>query len=292
MSRKVKVTAGSVSWIHQQVTPVKYLTDAEYYVPNWIPKTYIGLYATRNRAPPTNLVFRSYRQSKQFRALTFADLTVELSDDGKTIVDVIMSNSWVDPGYTPPFDRTITLLTQVYVPDPSMKDTSFHEGELGTCSGALLRKQHLNSTIVQTAPPANIVASMMVVFRAGKTTDGIGVDVVECPFHVPWVWCEWLLTYDGSRFQLLGTGSVFPTHTFYAQGNSFGQQDEPTDAKFVTSWRHPRTIDTAALRVYPVLTTGAPAVSGSVNVRDATGGSSGPLRPCRSSYQAPDSILQ
>jgi hypothetical protein len=247
------------------------------YEPNWIPQTYIGLYATRNAAPAANLDLAAYRLSRQFRAMTFADLMVEVSDDGKSIIDVTKSAAFLDPGYTPPFDRTITLLTQVYVPEPSMKDPDFHPGELGNCSDTLLRKRHPNSTIGLAVPGANIVASALIAFRAGATTDGIGVNVVRCPYHVPWVWCEWLLTYDAGRFAIIATGSVFPTHTFYAQGSFYGQQDEPTDAKFVTSWRHPLTIDTSALRVYPVLTTGAPATPNSSNVADTTGNMAGPI---------------
>jgi hypothetical protein len=275
MSKKLQVKAGSVSWIHQQVTPVKFLTDGKLYEPNWIPQTYIGLYATRNTAPGANLDLNAHRASKQFRSMTFADLTVETSDDAKDILNVTLEKSFLDPGWTPPFDRTITFLTQIYVPEPSMRDPTFHAGELGNGSAISLRKRHPNSTIGLSVPTVNIVANALILFRAGSKTDDIGVNVVKCPYHVPWVWCEWLLTFDAGRFAIFGTGSVFPTHTFYAQGSSYGQQDEPTDAGFVTSWRHPLTIDTSALRVYPVLTTGAPAIAGSVNVKDTTQGAAG-----------------
>jgi hypothetical protein len=219
----------------------------------------------------------AYRASKQFRAMTFADLTVEVSDDGKSLIDVAKVDGFLDPGYTPPFDRNLWLITQVFVPDQSMKDPGFYPGEQAACSDILLRKSHPNSTISRGEPADTVVASAMVVFRAGAHTDRIGVDIVKCPYHVPWVWCEWLLLFNGGRLELLGTGSVFPTHSFYAQGRLYGQQDEPTDAKFITSWRHPLTIDTTALHVYPVLTTGAPATPGSVNVRDATAGVAGPI---------------
>ena len=112
-------------------------------------------------------------------------------------------------------------------------------------------------------PDANVVANGLILFRAGRITDGIGVDVVKCPYHVPWVWCEWLLTYVDGTFAAFGTGSVFPTHTFYVQGNSYGQQDEPTDAAFMRSWRHPLTISDTTTR-FAGPATGIPyAVSGS-----------------------------
>ncbi len=67
------------------------------------------------------------------------------------------------------------------------------------------------------------------------------------------------LDLRSGKFAVFGTGSIFPTHTFYARGASYGQQDELTDAAFMRSWRHPLTIDTSTLRVYPVLTVGATA---------------------------------
>jgi hypothetical protein len=259
MPKKTKINIGSLSWIHQQVTPVWFISDGKLLSPNWVPQTYIGLFATRNRSPGAALDLPAYRASRQFRAMTYADLTVETSDDGKSVTGVTLDSSILDPGYTPPFDRSITLLTRVYVPEASMKDPAFHPGELGGASAVVLRRRHPNSTIGLSVPTANIVANALIMFRAGPVTDGIGVTTVKCPYHVPWVWCEWLLTYDAGKFAVFGTGSTFPTHTFYAQGSSYGQQDEPTDAAFVRSWRHPLTIDTSTLRVYPVLTVGAPA---------------------------------
>ncbi len=275
MAKKTQVKVGSLSWIHQQVTPVWFISDGKVLSPNWVPQTYIGLFATRNRVPGAALDLPAYRASKQFRAMTFADLTVETSDDGKELADVKMASSILDPGWTPPFDRGITLMTRIYVPEPSMKDPAFHAGELGGASAIVLRARHPNSTIRMSVPAGAVVANAVILFRAGAITDGIGVDVVKCPYHVPWVWCEWLLTYAAGKFAMFGTGSVFPTHTFYAQGIGFGQQDEPTDAQFMRSWRHPLTIDTSALRVYPVLTVGAPA-SGP-QVADVTRGTAGPV---------------
>ena len=275
MAQKSIVKVGSLSWIHQQVTPVVFLTDGKLLQPNWVPQTYIGLYATRNRAPGPTLDLPSYQASKQFRAMSFAELSVELSDDGRTLQGVTLLSSILDPGWTPPFDRAITLLTRIYVPEPSMKDPAYHAGERGGASAIVLRKRHPNSVISLRVPESNIVANAMILFRAGAITDNIGVSVVKCPYHVPWVWSEWLLTYEAGRFAIFGTGSIFPTHSFYAQGSGYGQQDEPTDGRFITSWRHPLTIDTSALRVYPVLTTGAPAAG--PQATDTTASFAGPI---------------
>ena len=274
MSQTVRIKVGSVSWIHQPVTPVTFLTDAKILEPNWIPQTYIGLYATSNPPPPASPNFPVYRTSKQFRAMTYAELEVETSDDKSKVLSVSVIDPILDPGWTPPFNRKITLLTRVYVPDASMSDPAFYAGELGLGSSILPRMQHRNSTFSMKVPQDNLVASALIFFRAGKHTDDIGVKVVKCPYHVPWVWCEWLVTYNAGKFTMYGTGSIFPTHTFYAQGASFAQQDEPTDSRLTTSWPHLLTITTSALRVYPVLATGAPA-SGP-QIADTTNGAAGP----------------
>jgi hypothetical protein len=267
---------GSLSWIHQQVTPIwPLLADGKVLSPSWVPQTYIGLLGTKNRVPGSGVDLQAYEGSKQFRALTFADLSIETSDDLRQILDVKMLKGILNPGWTPPFDRTISVLTRVYVPDPSMADLDYHSGELGGGSAIMLRKRHPNSTIGISVPDAQIVANALILFRAGPVTDNIGVSVVKCPYHVPWVWCEWLLINDGGKFTAFGTGSVFPTHTFFARGQSYGQQDEPTDARFMRSWRHPLTIDTSTLRVYPVLTTGAPATGS--QIVDTTSGFAGPV---------------
>jgi hypothetical protein len=238
----------------------------------------------RHQQPaPAALDFPAY-QIEAVRAMTFAELEVETSDDKSKVLSVTVIDSILDPGWTPPFDRTITLLTRVYVPEPSMADPAFYAGELGLGSSILPRIQHRNSTFAMKVAQDELVASGLILFRAGKHTDDIGVKTVKCPYHVPWVWCEWLVTHKAGKFTVYGTGSVFPTHSFYAQGVCFGQQDEPTDAKFTRSWRHPLTIDTSALRVYPVLTTGAPA-SGA-QVADTTNGATG-RRPCLTRSAAP-----
>jgi hypothetical protein len=259
MSRTTLLNLGSISWIHQQLTPVHFLSDAKIFQPTWVPKTYLGIFATRNPSPAGVIDLPAYQPSKLFRAMTYASLEVTTSDDGSVVESVRSAKSIIDPGWTPPFNRNITILTRFYVPEPSMKDLDFHAGQLGAGSAILLRKRHPNTTISTSFPLDRIVASGMVIFRAGKVTDDVGVDVVKCPYHVPWVWCEWLLVCDKGGFRMYATGSIFPTHNFYLNGVSYAQQDEPTDARFVTGWTSPLTIDTNALRVYPVLTVGAPA---------------------------------
>ena len=276
----VQIRIGSISWIHQGVSPVQSQTgpiDALIYEPEWVPKTYIGLYATKNIVPGVRLDLPLYRKRKQYRAMTFADLQVDVSPDRQEIKSVIAQDEIIDAGYTPPFDRSAYFLTawmpKSIVPPPieaSMFDRQYHPGEIGAGSEIVLQGRHPSTMIKVTVPQRNLVANALIFFRAGKHTDSVGVNVVKSPYHVPWVWCEWMITYRSGKFTVYGTGSIFPTHSFYVDTRRFGQLDEPMDSIFSTkpllSFQHqglsvhnPREIITSALRVYPVLTKGAPA---------------------------------
>jgi len=219
--------------------------------------------------------------------MTYAEFDVVTSDDRTTLQTVTqIGQPILDGGYTPAFDRSVFWLFKHWVPDPSMSDPTIYPGILGAGSAVVLRGRHPNTMIDLHVATSELVANGLIFFRAGDHTDRIGTDIVKCPYHVPWVWCEWLVTFRAGRFSVFGTGSVFPTHTFYAQGNSYGQQDEPTDADFVTrqmvsgsilrpQFGNPRQIVTSSLRVYPVLTTGAPA-NGSPQAPDTTNRTAGP----------------
>ncbi|MBV9154142.1 MAG: hypothetical protein JO204_20450 [Alphaproteobacteria bacterium] len=220
--------------------------------------------------------------------MTYAEFDVDISDAGDVAsVELVDGTGILDPGWTPPFNRSVFWLFKHWVPDKSMEDSSFYPGELGKNSAILVRRRHPNTTINEKIPAANVVASALIFFRAGDHTDRIGLKVVKCPYHVPWVWCEWLVAYRSGKFTVYGTGSVFPTHTFYAQAKAYEHQDEPTDAAFVTEslvssnprggwipqFGNPLRILTSGLKVYPVLITGAPS---SEPLLDTTYGSAGP----------------
>ena len=265
MSKIISLDIGSLSWIHQQISPIGDIVMSQNTLsPVWIPKTYTGLLATKNRAPHSNLDLQSYQTSGQYRALLYAKLEVRVSDSGMNFTDVNIVKEIRDPGVTPPFDSSISWITKFmktinWAPSKAISDPNPHPGELGIASKVVSKSLHPNSTYSRKIMPEHVIANGLIIFRAGKKTNDIGVNEVKSPFHVPWVWCEWVVTFAAGRFEIQGTGSVFPTHTFYLNGRQYGQQDEPTDAKFTTSWRNPLTIDTATLRVYPTLVVGAPA---------------------------------
>lgn len=260
MPRNFSIETGSVSLIRQPISPMWHLGQAALLSPDWIPKTYLGLLATSNSDPAsTGFDFVAHQRNKDFRAMTRARLGIRLPDRGASVEDVTLSDAILDPGWTPPFDRSITLLTRVYAPDASMSDPNFYVGELGAGSAIALRRRHPNSVIPPEAVGGPIVANGLIFFRAGAHTDNIGVTSVRCPFHVPWVYCEWLIYTTGDSFWLLGTGSAFPSHCFYVNGSLVDFIGEATDASFPTAWSAPLTILTSRLNVYPVLAAGAPA---------------------------------
>src|SRR5262245_62793482 len=96
---------GSVSWIDGTPSPIWAAAKTKLLEPEWVLKTYMGLRATRNPAPPVALGdFKAYQAGRNFRALTY----VHLSFDG---VGGAVSNFQVhdaahDAGWTPPFSIT------------------------------------------------------------------------------------------------------------------------------------------------------------------------------------------
>jgi hypothetical protein len=260
MARNFSIEFGSISLIRQPISPMWHLGQAAALSPDWIPKTYLGLLATSNADPPgAALDFAAHRRNKDFRAMMRARIDIALADTGTAIQSLAMRDDFLDPGWTPPFDRSISLLTRVYAPDPSMADPSFYEGELGRGSSISIGARHPNSLISADAVQGPVVVNALIFFRAGAHTDNIGITSVRAPFHVPWVYCEFLVFVAGDGFRMLCTGSSFPSHFFYVDGNLVDFIGEATDSSFPTSWRHPLTIETSRLNLYPILAAGAPA---------------------------------
>ncbi|MFM0200760.1 hypothetical protein PQR53_12895 [Paraburkholderia fungorum] len=157
-----------------------------------------------------------------------------------------------------------------------MSDPLSYPGEASSISLVNTRARHANTVLPPTPKNEVVCVNALIKFRAGSHTDGIGVsDEVGCRYHVPWVWCELLLTYDKGMFKLLGCGSIFPTHYFYIEGTKVLAQEEVADLSFPKSGA--LTINESALNLYPVLSKGAPA-SGPQTSLAAETGLSGPVR--------------
>jgi hypothetical protein len=56
------------------------------------------------------------------------------------------------------------------------------------------------------AKTETVLVIALIKFRAGKNADEIGTKSVSSPFHVPWEWCEFVLTYGRGEFEMYGQG--------------------------------------------------------------------------------------
>ena len=156
-------------------------------------------------------------------------------------------------------------------------------GEASPLSLVNTQARHKSTTI--TGVPANetVLVNALVKFRAGSHTDATGVSTdVGCPFHVPWVWCETLLTFTKGNLKLYGRGSIFPTHIWYLDDAQKLKQPQVGDTSFpltytkkVSLWPLAPTsiavptmptIVVRNLQIYPVLSAGAPAVPDSAQM--------------------------
>lgn len=274
MYRNVKVA--SVSWINETPSPIWFAGKAALLEPEWIPKTYLGLTATANNPPPSTIRdFSQFRATKDFRALSYCHLGLHLDDKTQQIITIDVLDSFFDAGWTPPFKVRKYPSTGVRFWDTDIWSWDWQAGEASSRSAVTLQARHENTSI--DAPiSGDVLVNALVKFRAGSKTDRIGTQSVGCPFHVPWVWCETLLTYANGRFTLCGRGSLFPSHTWYLDGKAILSAAQVSDTTFPhkktvvhyapypgasVSIPRPLVIEANLLNLYPVLSAGAPAIS-------------------------------
>lgn len=290
MQRDIKI--GTVSWINEKPNPIWFSGKAALLEPDWVPKTYIGLAATANQPPPDRLAdFPGYRKGKDFRALMYCHLRLTIDDQTRRVNKVEVLDAVHDAGWTPPFRVREYPLTGARFWDRDIWSSTWHAGEASPISVVRTEARHPNSAI--TIPASErVLVNGLIKFRAGANTDRVGVKSAGCPYHVPWVWCEMALTYDGTRLKLYGRGSVFPTHHWYLDGAKVAAQAQVGDATFPSpppivvppasvpypavriAVPRPLTINVTALKLYPVLSKGAPA-SGPQTALSADAGRAG-----------------
>jgi len=277
-----EIKFGSVSWINKDPNPIWLAAKAEVLVPEWVPKTYIGLVATANDKPPEQIQdIIAFQDKRQFRAFTHCHLGVVVDDNTKKVAKVVTIQSVTNPGWTPPFSLVrypSVGIGSVFDGWQALKATwsfSYHAGEESPLSGAVTLGRHANTSITTIPAGETVLANMLIKFRAGSVTDNLGVNVVKCPYHVPWVWCETVLTYQYEKtFKLYGRGSIFPTHTWYLDGKQVMSKDQVGDLQFpkcalaagmgyvppqFSGLNNPFSINVPALALYPVLSAGASA---------------------------------
>jgi hypothetical protein len=85
-------------------------------------------------------------------------------------------------------------------------------------------------SVIKVSPGEVVLSYSLIKFRAGDPGDYIGVAVMGTPNHVPWVWCESVVTFmPPNTVVLYGTGSTFPSHSFYCQGQQRAKIDLSLD---------------------------------------------------------------
>ena len=198
----------SVSWIDLPSLPKVGFQTVAGALTKWPNRVLMGLVGTANPRPPERIADRdAFVRTKQFRALV--ECTVDLRSKNVT-------QSVIDPGYTPPFDKSrIDTILRSVAPIPS--DPDFYAGESSATSGVVTGKLHPSSTL-KLGRDYSVIASAMIKFRAGPHTDQIGIAEANSPVHVPWVWCEFALIRCSTGYRLLGNGSTFPSHAWYVDG--------------------------------------------------------------------------
>jgi hypothetical protein len=226
------VKIATVSWINGTPNPMTLAGEAMLYSPDWVPKTYLGLVATKNSDPGEQVAdFDTFRKGRDFRAMTFCRLTFTTDDQTGAVSNLSLGNSYYDPGYTPPF-KLSRWPTAMFSFDSNVFSFTYYAGEASLLSQIVAQRRHPNSTITGVPASETVLVNGMVKFRAGKHTDDVGVNTVGAPFHVPWVWCEVLATFAGGKVKLYGRGSVFPSHAWYLDGKRVARSNEIGDASF------------------------------------------------------------
>jgi len=203
----------SISWIDARSLPKVGFQTVAGALTKWPNRVLMGLVGTANPRPAQTIADRAtVVRGKQFRALV--ECTVDLRSKNVT-------QSVIDPGYTPPFDKSqIDTILRSVAPIPD--DPDFYPGESSATSGIVTGKLHPSSTL-KLGRDYSVLASAMIKFRAGAHTDAVGIKEAKSPVHVPWVWCEFALIHCSTGYRLLGNGSTFPSHAWYVDGYQLTQ---------------------------------------------------------------------
>jgi hypothetical protein len=257
----VLLTVGTISWIQGSPSPISGAgTEAAEFSPTWIPPTYLGLAATSNPAPPFRLDVKEFRSARQFRAMTFCRFSIDI-DEADHVSNFKVLDAFHDPGFTPPFQKAkfpAAVVDAILHADSTIFDSSFAPGEASVNSLVSTQGRHANTTIKDVPTNEVVLVNSLIKFRAGKHTDDIGVNKIKADFHVPWVWCEMVVTFLGrNTFKIYGRGSLFPSHSWYFDSVQIGSVGEIGDSRFPILRGTRSLIETSRLKLFPVLSKGA-----------------------------------
>lgn len=216
------INFGTVSWIDPQYIPWVTTTHVALATEHaWMVTAVLGLAATANYTPPPGRLpdVASYRRTRAYRALTSGYVRLKVDPKTKALLEIVETRSPVtDPGWTPPFALT---KFPTAIAEGNARDNHYYPGERSPLSGVRVGSRHPHGALAMLAVAGQeTVAHVLLKVRAGPHVDNLGVSTVGAPFHVPWVWCELLLTYDRgtARLYLYGVGSIFPSHAWYLAG--------------------------------------------------------------------------
>ena len=178
--------------------------------------------------------FVAYQKSQDYRAITYCPITFYFDDATDSVTSYRVDGAFVDGGWTPDFKMTSYPSTLLSF-DMDIYSADAYPGEASPLSFVTIRARHKNTAITGVSPDETVLVNSLIKFRAGAHTDNIGVNSVGCPWHVPWVWCEALLTYAKGRFYVYGRGSIFPSHAWYLNDQQVMKTKEAGDATFPSS---------------------------------------------------------
>jgi hypothetical protein len=200
--------------------------------------------------------------------MAFCRFTIDIDETDKPL-NFKVQEAFSDGGFTPPFNKSkfpAAVVGSLLEGDLTMFDDVSHPGEASIISrpeprtGSIVQGRHKSTTIDDVPADEVVLVNTLVKFRAGQRTDSVGVNVVKAAFHVPWVWCEMVVTYVGEgSFKIYGRGSIFPSHAWYFDGRQIATVPEIGDARFPILRGTRSLIEESHLKLFPVLSAGARA---------------------------------
>jgi hypothetical protein len=245
------ISIASVSWIDRQGIPNLSAWDAV--TGDWVAKVVYGLRCTANDPPPLRIPhLDSFLRSKEYRSAMFCRIRLHVDSATSRVKEVKILGAHYDPGWTPP--------TKCLV-GPS----EHFQGEASPLSIIYGERRHQNTSL--PSYEGTVLANGVIKFRAGASTDQLGIKKAGSPYHVPWVWCEMLLLYSLGSVRLVGRGAEFPSHAWYFNEKQVGTIMQVSDAVLPVGRAGSTQID--AMNLKRALTTGRENGSRAQLPRDA-----------------------
>src|SRR5262249_36303325 len=211
---------------------------------------------------------------------TYCHFFIDIDDATGKVNDFRVLDAVHDGGWTPFFKLRRWPLTGLSLDGDILFNWKPAQGEASPLSLVNTLARHKNSVLTGQGSGETVLVNALIKFRAGSHTNSVGINNVGAPFHVPWVWCETLLTFAGGKLKLYGQGTVFPSHAWYLDDGQVATVAQVGDSSFPLSWTKiiclnptlqvvpdpmcievPSTpsIVVSSLKIFPVLSAGVPA---------------------------------